>query len=151
MKVLFICSANICRSALAEVVLRAELEKLGVKGVEVDSAGVYDFSGRGRDPQMVSIAQESGYALGGISKTMNRSDLNQADLIICMDRSHYIMIQRELDYDKWERLHLFREICFGEKTDLPDPTFDTEDKYRLVFQQIVEGCKLLAGNIVVSF
>ncbi len=148
MKVLFVCSANICRSALAEVVLRAELEKLGVEGVEVTSAGIYDFSSRNRDSMMREIAREAGYELCGISRHITQADIDSSDLIIVMDWSHFVKVQKELAYAKWDRLHRFLEICFGEEADVPDPTFDTEEKYRSVFQQIVEGCKLLAGRFV---
>ena len=148
MKVLFVCSANICRSALAEVVFRAELEKLGVEGVEVTSAGIYDFSGRNRDSMMCDIAHEAGYELGGISRHLTQADIDSSDLIIVMDWSHFVKVQKELTYAKWDCLHRFLEICFEEEADVPDPTFDTEEKYRSVFQQIVEGCKLLAGRFV---
>ena len=55
MKILFICSANICRSALAEVILRKKLREKGLADIEVDSAGVHNFAGEPRDYMMFSF------------------------------------------------------------------------------------------------
>ncbi len=147
MKVLFVCSANICRSALAEVILRSELQSLGIEGVEVSSAGVDNFAGRNRDEMMRRLALESGYELGGMSRQVSRDEVNTYDLIVVMDRKHYVDIQKILNYDKWGRLHLFLEVCLGEKGNVPDPSYDTEERYRSVFRLIQDGCRQLARRI----
>lgn len=144
MKVLFICTANICRSAVAEVVLRAELQALGVESVEVSSAGIRDFSGSNRDETMCRIAADYGYELGGIARQVTREELNASDLVVVMDCKNYVDVQQLMNYDKWNRLHLFLEICFGDNNSLMDPTFDTEERYRQAFLKIQDGCKILA-------
>jgi protein-tyrosine phosphatase len=65
MKILFVCSANICRSALCEAVLKKKLAEKGFTGVVVESAGIHDYGGEPRDPTMVSYASKAGYELGG--------------------------------------------------------------------------------------
>jgi len=43
MKILFICTANICRSALAEFILRKKLQESGLTSIKVESAGIRNF------------------------------------------------------------------------------------------------------------
>ena len=147
MKVLFVCSANICRSALAEVILRSELQSLGIEGVEVSSAGVDNFSGRNRDDTMRRMARESGYELGGISRQISRDEVNTYDLIVVMDWKHYVDIQKILNYDRWDRLHMFLEVSLSAEGNVPDPSYDTEERYRNVFRLIQDGCRELARRI----
>ena len=52
MKILFVCNANICRSALAEVVLKKKLQEKGLTDIEVESAGVHNYAGAPRDYMM---------------------------------------------------------------------------------------------------
>ena len=44
MKILFVCSANICRSALVEVILKKKLHERGLNEVLVDSAGIHNYA-----------------------------------------------------------------------------------------------------------
>lgn len=59
MKIIFVCSANICRSALCEVVLKQKLMEKEISGVDVESAGVYDYLNISRDATMVLYAQKT--------------------------------------------------------------------------------------------
>ncbi len=52
MHILFICTANICRSALAEVILKKMLREHGISGIEVGSAGVRNLEGEPWDATM---------------------------------------------------------------------------------------------------
>ena len=148
MKILFVCSANICRSALAEVILTKKLEENGIDGVEVSSVGVYDYAGEPRDPMMVSLARQAGYDMGGVAKFINRQSIDDADLIICMEYHHVVELQKwYVPYARWSCIHRFNEICFNERTDLPDPSGDTDYMYQYVFDKIIEGCEILVLHV----
>ena len=144
MKVLFICSANICRSPLAEVVLRKKLDEKDVTGVEVCSAGILDLEGEPRDPNMIALAQKDGYDMKGKAIRINKELVESADLIICMSHYHMVEIQKELPYSHWNRIKRFNEVCFDEKTDLRDPSGDTLEVYKQVYDKIVYGCDIIA-------
>src|SRR3954454_21966139 len=62
-RVCFVCSGNICRSPIAEVVMRRLVEDEGLAGVvEVDSAGTGAWhEGDGADPRAVAVLDGSGY------------------------------------------------------------------------------------------
>ncbi len=145
MKILFVCTANICRSALAESVLRKKLRQKGLTDILVDSAGVHDYAGEPYNSQMVALACRAGYSMDGYAKHLDSTMLESADVIICMEHFHMVEVQKRLPYAKWNRIHLFNEICFNERTDLPDPSGDTNYMYHYVFDKILEG-----SNIIVS-
>jgi len=145
MKILFVCTANICRSALAESVLRKKLRQKGLTDIFVDSAGVHDYAAEPYDSQMVSLACRAGYNMDGCAQYLSSMMLENADIIICMEHFHMVEVQKRLPYAKWNRIHLFNEICFNERTDLPDPSGDTNYMYYYVFDKIIEG-----SNIIVS-
>ena len=88
MKILFVCTANICRSALAEVVLKEKLHQKGLTDIEVESAGVYNYEGSPRDYTMTAYARKAGYELGGTAHYVTQMMVDSADLIICMEHSH---------------------------------------------------------------
>ena len=147
MKILFVCSANICRSALCEVVLIQKLRERGITGVEVYSAGVHNYAGVPRDSMMVSYAHKAGYELNGKSKYITQELLDSADCIICMEHFHVVEVQKRLPYVRWNRICLFNEICFEERTGLPDPSGDTGYMYTYVLQRVEEGCSTIAWKI----
>ena len=147
MKILFVCSANICRSALCEVVLKQKLMDKGISGVDVESAGVHDYAGEPRDATMQAYAQKAGYELKGKAKYISQEMLDSADYIICMEHFHVVEVQKRLPYVRWNRIHLFNEICFEERTGLPDPSGDTGYMYTYVLQRVEEGCGTILWKI----
>ena len=148
MKILFVCSANICRSALAEVILKKKLQQKGLAGIEVESAGIHNYEGEPRDYTMTSYARKAGYEMGGEAKCLTQTMVESADLIICMEQFHVVEIQKRLPYVKWECIHRFNEICFDEHTDLIDPSGDTGYMYHFVFEKIQEGCDIIIQNVI---
>ena len=146
MKILFVCTANICRSALAEAILKKMLKEKGLTDIEVASAGVKNYEGNPRDETLVAIAHEAGYDIDGVAHYINDSLLD-ADLIICMEHYHLVEMQKRLPYVRWDCIHLFNEICFNERTDLIEPSGNTDYIYHYTFEKIQEGCELLSQRI----
>ena len=147
MKILFVCTANICRSALAEVILKKMLQEKDLNDIEVESAGVQNYEGAPRDYMMSSYAHKAGYELGGTAHYVTQAMVNSAALIICMEHSHVVQIQRLLSFDRWSRFYTFNEICFGEQTGLIDPSGNTGYVYNYVLKKIQEGCAILAWKL----
>ena len=143
MKILFVCTANICRSAFCEAVLKQKLKEKGIRGVEVMSARVCNLEGEPRDSTMASYAINSGYELTGEARFISHEMMDSADWIICMESYHVVEIQKRLPYVQWSRIHLFNEICFDEKTGMPDPSGGTIDMYTNAFHRIEDGCRAL--------
>ena len=147
MKILFVCTANICRSALAEVMLKKMLQEKDLNDIEVESAGVQNYEGAPPDYMMSSYAYKAGYELSGTAHYVTQPMVDSADIIICMEHCHVVEIQKRLPYVRWSRIYTFNEICFGEQTGLIDPTGNTGYMYHYALGKIQNGCEILAWKL----
>lgn len=90
-KVLFVCTGNICRSPTAEGVLRHLAAAEGLAGViETDSAGTAGYHvGQPPDPRTIAAAAARGIDLRSLrARRVSPADFERFDLIVAMDRGH---------------------------------------------------------------
>lgn len=86
-KILVLCTGNICRSPMAAALLRQAVAERGLD-VEVDSAGLVT-QGRAASESAVEVLAGRGIDLGGhVSRIMERGDVAGADLVLAMARRH---------------------------------------------------------------
>lgn len=146
MHILFICTGNVSRSAVAECILRTMAERTGREDIRVSSAAVHDLCRQPYDKQMVATAARHGYHLSGFSQQMTAELLQRADLIFVMEHYHLVQVQKDLPYAQWYKLKLLNEYCYGEKIDIEDPLY-SDDQYEFVFNQIESCCKIIMTRI----
>ena len=143
MKVLFVCTGNICRSPTAEGVLRemARKEKLAV---HVESRGTHDYHvGEPPDARAQQHAKRRGYDLGGQrARHVSRRDFEEFDLIVAMDRGHLRLLERACPLEHRHKLRLF--LAGG---DVPDPYYGGPDGFEQVLDMIEEACRGLLAEI----
>ncbi len=84
--VLFVCLGNICRSPLAEGVLRDEAARAGID-IEVDSAGTGDWHvGHAPDKRAQAVAAKNGLDIGGLrARQVGPEDFHAFDHVVAMD------------------------------------------------------------------
>lgn len=140
MNILFVCTGNANRSALAEVILKKLLSQNNLSDIGVSSCGTKVSEGLERDEIMCRIAARNGYEMGGCARPMNEEILNSADIILVMTEYHRNEITRLLTYSHWNRIYLFNDYCFGDTSDIADPFFQTEYIYLKCFDRIEAGC-----------
>ena len=95
-KVLFVCTANLCRSPMAEGVFRTLAERAGVAdSFEIASAGTSDgFVGRSPMPEAIEVTASRGYDISGIvSRQMVSDDIAHFDYPLAMDSSHLVAMR----------------------------------------------------------
>ncbi|MFZ5634711.1 MAG: low molecular weight protein arginine phosphatase [Bacillota bacterium] len=89
MKVLFVCTGNTCRSGMARAFALKELERAGVTGVEVLSAGTCTVPGRPASRNAVQVMEELGLDLKDHRTTaLDRKMVEEAGLILTMTEWH---------------------------------------------------------------
>ena len=133
MNILFVCTANVCRSPVAEHYFRHLVAKLGSGPVTVTSAGTTAVDGAPADPIASRLAVERGCDLSGHrSRRLDRELLAVADEIVVMERRHRAWIH-EHDASVLSKVSL---LCEPEGLDLADPTGGALTRYRTVFERL---------------
>lgn len=148
--ILFVCLGNICRSPLAEGVLRAVLADCGLdRDILLDSAGTSDWeAGSAPDPRSMSIAERHGIDISGQrARKLTTDDFSRFDLILAMDRSNLRDLRALAPAAMRDRVHLFLEFAVGRVSDVPDPYHDGPDAFASVYRMIREASEALATRI----
>jgi len=143
MKVLMVCLGNICRSPLAEGILRHQLKEAGIMDWEIDSAGTGGWHA-GELPDRRSIEVAKKYDIDITSqraRKLNGYDLENFDLIFAMDANNYNDILK-LSQNKAERDKvklIMNEAYPGQNKQVPDPYYN-DNGFEEVFQMLDKAC-----------
>jgi protein-tyrosine phosphatase len=141
LRVVLVCMGNICRSPMAEAVLRRRLEEAGLAElVEVDSAGTYGgHAGEPPDRRAREAGQRRGYDLRGQrARGLSRED-READLVLAMDRGNLRRVRQLLG--DHPGVHLFLEASGSPSpaAEIPDPYYGGDEGFERVLDLIEAG------------
>ena len=143
-----VCLGNICRSPLAEGILKSKIDS---SEVFVDSAGTGDWH-IGSEPDKRSIAVGTKYNVD-ITEQRGRlfteKDFKNFDLIYAMDNSNRenILALAKTEEDKSKVKLILDEIFPGENVDVPDPYFGGDQGFEDVYKMLDEACELIAKKL----
>lgn len=149
--ILFVCTANICRSPMAEGVFRHLTSESGAAKFEIDSAGTHDYHvGKPPFPTAVESAKKRGYDITQlVSRRIKPGDLDRFDHILAMDRGnigHLKTIAPTRCKHKIELLLEYGDIFHGQ--DVPDPYGGEVKDFELALDMIEDGCRGLAQLLI---
>ncbi|SMF78160.1 protein tyrosine phosphatase [Tistlia consotensis] len=152
MRLLFVCTGNICRSPTAEAVMRAKLKAAGLDGrVEVDSCGTTGWHvGEPPSGPALEVAGVRGYDLSDQrARQIAADDFERFDRIFAMDRGHHGHLLALCPDGRFNRLRLFREASArqGESLDVPDPYGLGIAAYETAFEMIERGCEAILEEV----
>ena len=150
-RVCLVCLGNICRSPMAETVLRAELAAAGLTGaVVVDSAGTGDWHvGEAMDPGARSALASRGHdGSAHRARQFRPSWLSGRDLILAMDTSNLADLRRMARGGDADRIWLFSEAGgLGETRDIPDPWGGGPDEFGHVLDLLGAAAPVIAARL----
>ncbi|MDO4612904.1 MAG: low molecular weight protein-tyrosine-phosphatase [Actinomycetaceae bacterium] len=134
MRVLMVCTGNICRSLMAHAVLEQQAARVGVTGLVVDSAGVSnEEQGNPPDRRARRVLVEAGYEVPDhVARQVEASDFASFDLILAMTSSHRRALERLVArYGVAEppEIRLYREWDPSGCGDVPDPWYGGYDDF----------------------
>lgn len=143
-----VCLGNICRSPLAEGILKSKVDS---SKVIVDSAGTGDWH-VGNEPDKRSIAVGKKYNIDITDqrgRQFTTKDFDEFDFIYVMDNSNKenVLALAENKHHKEKVKLILNEIFPGENVDVPDPYFGGDSGFESVFKMLDEACEQIAEKI----
>jgi len=147
-KILMVCLGNICRSPLAEGILKSKLDPTRY---QVDSAGTGGWHvGALPDPRSIAVAKKNRIDITDQrGKQFSTYDFELYDHIFVMDNSNYRDVSK-LAKDGSERAKvqlILNELFPDENVDVPDPYYGGDQGFDNVFKMLDEACDSLASRL----
>jgi protein-tyrosine phosphatase len=144
-RILFVCTGNICRSPTAEGVFRHLAAEAGHGAViEADSVGLGGWHiGDPPDRRAIAAAARRGVDLSNLrARQLSHKDFEDFDLLLAMDRGHYRDMAGRTPRHHAEKVRMFMEAARGEAApSVPDPYYGAHDGFEQVLDMIDEGAR----------
>lgn len=139
-----VCLGNICRSPLAEGILKHKIKENGLDWT-VDSAGTGGWhSGELPDRRSIKMAQQYGIDLTDQrARQIKPLDFDRFDLILAMDKSNFSDLKAlAKTAEQKQKIHLIMNFSRpNSEEEVPDPYYD--NRFQLVYNLLDEACEML--------
>jgi len=150
--VLMVCTGNICRSSMAEGVLRHAVQTAGLSHeIHVDSAGTRDYhQGEGPDPRACTIVLQRGIDITGQrARHVQTVDFEHFDYLMAMDRGHLQYLQQRCpNLLLAEKLHLFADFAHNNRErEIDDPYLGDMDDFARVLELVEDASAGLLAHL----
>ena len=142
-----VCLGNICRSPLAEGIMRSKLSEDFI----VDSAGTGGwYAGELPDKRSISTAKNRGLDITNQrARQFKKSDFDTFDHIFVMDNPNYkdVLALAPNEEAKSKVKLILNEIFPNENVDVPDPYYGGQDGFENVFDMLDQACEEIARKL----
>lgn len=152
-KLLFVCLGNICRSPAAENIMNHLLEQASLsERIICDSAGTAGYHiGSSPDRRMAAAAASSlSIKLRGQARQFKKSDFENFDLILAMDRENYQDILSLDPVGQYrDKVRLMCDFCSRHTTkEVPDPYYGGPEGFNHVIDLLLDACDGLIQHLI---
>lgn len=150
MKILMVCLGNICRSPLAEGVLRHKSQQRGI-AITTDSCGTSSYHiGEAPDPRSIENAQQNGLDISDLRARQFRvADFEVFDRIYVMDESNFDDVIRLAPKDEHRQKvkMILNELHPGSNRPVPDPYFGGPSGFQNVYELLDAACDRILDEL----
>lgn len=150
-RILMVCLGNICRSPLAEGILRSKTEALNID-IHIDSAGTSNYHiGEHPDSRTTANAKKHGVDVSKLkARQFSVSDFDNFDKIFVMDSFNYADVvslsRNEQDRKKVEII--LNTVYPNSNMNVPDPYFGGEQGFENVYILLDKACDVIANSLL---
>lgn len=140
-KILFICHGNICRSPMAEFVMKDLVEKAGLKDrfhIESAATSTEEIGNPVYPPARRKLAEYGISCAGHAARQLTRKDYDQFDWLIGMDFANLRNMRRMCGGDEQEKIHLLMDYTHR-PGEVADPWYT--GNFEATWQDVREGCE----------
>ncbi len=151
-KVMFICTGNTCRSAMAEGLFKKLLQDRGIKDVQVYSAGIHASTGEYSTDEAITVMKEDYDVniLNHQSVNVKNSNIKEMDLILCATHAQLTTLEYmypELDH----KIFTIKEYAYGpeiQDTDIDDPWGYNVEVYKKCAKEIYDSLQKIIEKLL---
>lgn len=141
--VLMVCLGNICRSPIAEHVMRAKVVEAGLS-IQVASAGTGDWHiGDPADYRAATVLDQFGYTSQHRAQQFQSRWLDEYDLIMVMDKNNQrgvLALASNAQHERKVKLLRSFDSTAPKDAEVPDPYYGTEKDFVAVLQMVERAC-----------
>jgi protein-tyrosine phosphatase len=143
-KILMVCLGNICRSPMAEGIMRNKLSQKNISAF-VDSAGTGGWhAGENPDRRAIKNMLQHGIDIStSVARQFTAADFKRFDLILAMDETNYQdILQLAFDEKEKEKVNLIlKYIVHPSGISVPDPWYGNQEGFETVYTMLDEACE----------
>lgn len=146
--ILFVCHGNICRSPMAEFVMKDLVEKAGLQEqfyIESAATSTEEIGNEVYPPARRKLAEHGIGCKGKTARQMTRADYDRFDLLIGMDTWNIRNMKRICGDDPQGKIHQLMDYT-DRPGDVADPWYTGD--FETTWRDVLEGCKGLLASLI---
>ena len=147
-KILFICHGNICRSPMAEFVMKDLVKKAGLESqfhIESAATSTEEIGNPVYPSARRKLAEHGIYCAGKTARQLRNEDYDRFDLLIGMDKANLRNMRRICGGDFDGKIHLLMEYAGYPESEVADPWYT--DDFETTWRDVLAGCQGLLDSM----